>query len=709
MEKGQPAVDENSGSTCSLEENFELRDPLLGETLGGLYEIIELVGSGGWGNVYRGRRTTIGVDVAIKIIHMHLSRNEDQRGRFEQEALILSKVDSVNVVKVLDYGTEPVPYIVMEFFDGIGLDEILQNRGRISPEETIAIICQVLEGLQAAHDNGLVHRDLKPGNILVRDSTDVSSGSGQLRVKILDFGIAQLIDDSIDTKDKVTTTGEILGSPPYMPPEQWTDEPVDPRSDIYSFGCIVYEMLTGKPAFSAKAPLEYIHQHLHKQPKWFAEVCDAKIPRSLEDVVFKCLHKSPAKRYTSTREILSDLKNIASGERLRIKLQKSRLTLLTRLAIWIPLPLLVLATIGFSAYTSRIALATNSCDFLNGKADGLMVDGKSHEALSLYQLSLDVSNLLLTSRHDWRRLHAMRSMAKIYKGFNDESSALELNERVWIYTGDLRNETLAGLFQRLQDERDFAQYDKAEATAQAACKVALGREEFGPESVTYAKCLILSGSVYDASGDYKKGLKYENEAGAILRKLVEPEDRMWLFQRIFLAQALAGSANIEGGEKELAGAWKTAEAVSPDQRYVCKLALARMYAHCNRLAEAQRFFKEAFDLQDERLQPNILESIRILCNWADVCQRAGQLQKAKDLLGKAVKSINNPLQLQTRYLISTTPDSVIALTQYGKILKLLQLKSEAQVALRRALTLRRSLKIVGRTTPSESELQALLE
>lgn len=314
-------------------------DPLIDKVLGGKYQIIDLLGSGAWANVYRARHLTLDSQFAVKVIHPHLAQDENGRRRMAQEASLLSKIDSDHVVRVIDYGASPSPYIVMELFDGIPLDAYLQENGAMKPEHALELFSQLCSALENAHSRGLVHRDLKPSNILVELK------SNMLAVKVLDFGIAKLLNEAAG-QEKITSTGEVVGSPPYMPPEQWTGRS-DHRSDYYSLACIMYEVLTGKQAFNAPNGIAYLIKHNSERPISFAEAAPSvQFPKGLEEIVFKCLEKSPKDRYQSVSDLQNDLSRLAAGRFVRPVKESSKK--INRIFLATLLAAITLASLGYA-------------------------------------------------------------------------------------------------------------------------------------------------------------------------------------------------------------------------------------------------------------------------------------------------------------------------------------------------------------------------
>jgi serine/threonine protein kinase len=298
---------------CKSAEPSGRVDQFIGQVLADRYEIVELIGSGGWGNVYKARHLTLNKELAIKKVHRHLLKDELNLKRFEQEALLLGKIENAYVVRIIDYGFEPDPFIVMEYFPGIPLDKWLKENGPMSAQMAIGMFIQLCDALNAAETLRIVHRDLKPSNVLVKTNCD------EVQCKILDFGVAKLIDPEA-AGERMTSTGEILGSPAYMSPEQWKGQ-CDHRSDIYSLGCIMYEVLTGRPPFSAQFGAEYMARHLSQKPAPISQPgAGNRDLAGLEVVVNKGMQKPPDNRYQSSLACREDLVRLRAGQKPSITL-----------------------------------------------------------------------------------------------------------------------------------------------------------------------------------------------------------------------------------------------------------------------------------------------------------------------------------------------------------------------------------------------------
>ena len=274
------------------------------------FRIEEKLGGGGMGTVYRCLDLTVQRLVAIKVLHLHLIGMSKWLLRFQQEARAIARLDHPNIVGVKQMVSQDgLPFIVMDYIKGPNLCEVLSIMGMLAPPRTVKIMSQVADALAHAHENGVVHRDLKPSNIvIVAGSDDV--------VKILDFGIAKISDsDDSGAVVKLTQTGEVFGSPAYMSPEQVLGKAIDGRSDQYSFGCVLYECLTGAPPFVSTSAVEVMMQHVSDEPVPLSQASLGKeFPFGLERVVKRLLAKNPDDRYQSMLHVKNALQQSISGE-----------------------------------------------------------------------------------------------------------------------------------------------------------------------------------------------------------------------------------------------------------------------------------------------------------------------------------------------------------------------------------------------------------
>jgi serine/threonine protein kinase len=270
------------------------------------YELGEILGFGGMSEVHLARDVRLHRDVAVKVLRADLARDPSFYLRFRREAQNAAALNHPAIVAVYDTGeaetaTGPLPYIVMEYVDGVTLRDIVHNDGPIEPRRAIEIIADACQALNFSHQHGIIHRDVKPANIMM-------SKSGA--VKVMDFGIARALHDG---GVSVTATAAVIGTAQYLSPEQARGETVDARSDVYSLGCVLYEVLTGEPPFVGDSPVAVAYQHVREDPVPPSERNPALSPE-LDAVVLKALAKNPDNRYQSAADMRTDLIRVHSGE-----------------------------------------------------------------------------------------------------------------------------------------------------------------------------------------------------------------------------------------------------------------------------------------------------------------------------------------------------------------------------------------------------------
>jgi eukaryotic-like serine/threonine-protein kinase len=273
--------------------------------LGGRYELDGIVGRGGMAEVFRARDIRLDRIVGVKTLRDDLARDQTFQARFRREAQSAASLNHPSIVAVYDTGEDmvgsiPVPYIVMEFVDGRTLRDLLRDDRRLLPERAAEITDGVLRALDYSHRNGIVHRDIKPGNVMLTRAGDV---------KVMDFGIARAVSDSQMT---MTQTAQVIGTAQYLSPEQARGERVDARSDLYSTGCLLYELLTGRPPFTGDSPVAIAYQHVKEDPVPPSQV-DPEVPPWADAIVLKAMQKDPGDRYQSAGEMRNDIQRALSG------------------------------------------------------------------------------------------------------------------------------------------------------------------------------------------------------------------------------------------------------------------------------------------------------------------------------------------------------------------------------------------------------------
>jgi tRNA A-37 threonylcarbamoyl transferase component Bud32 len=292
-------------------------DPLIGQILGGRFRVTGVIGEGGMGVVYQGEQQ-LGSSVrkvAIKTLHQHLSKDPSVLARFHREVGTVAELEHPNTIKVYDFGTtgDGTLYIAMEFVAGKPLSDVIRDDHRLNADRVVKILRQVCGALDEAHNKGIIHRDLKPENVILTNRAGETDF-----VKVLDFGIAARSESADAQKEaKLTQQGMVLGTPPYMSPEQFTGKALDARSDVYSLGVMAYEMLTGRLPFDADTPWQWATQHMTAQPMAFEVAAPTStIPSNLRGSVMRALSKDREQRQSSAREFFDEL---SGGGRITVE------------------------------------------------------------------------------------------------------------------------------------------------------------------------------------------------------------------------------------------------------------------------------------------------------------------------------------------------------------------------------------------------------
>ncbi|MCW2637338.1 MAG: pknB [Blastococcus sp.] len=278
------------------------------QVLGERYEIGGVLGRGGMAEVHRGRDLRLGREVAVKVLRSDLARDPSFQVRFRREAQASASLNHPAIVAVYDTGEDRTalgntPYIVMEYVEGETLRDVIRREGQLSPERAMSLSADVCGALDFSHRNGIVHRDVKPGNVMI---------TPEGAVKVMDFGIARAVSDSAAT---MTSTAAVIGTAQYLSPEQARGEGVDARSDVYSVGCMLFELVTGAPPFTGDSPVAVAYQHVREDPRLPSSI-NPRVPPELDAIVLKSMSKNPANRYQSAAEMRNDLLRALAGQRV---------------------------------------------------------------------------------------------------------------------------------------------------------------------------------------------------------------------------------------------------------------------------------------------------------------------------------------------------------------------------------------------------------
>ena len=349
--------------------------PLAPSTKLGPYEILAPIGAGGMGEVYRAKDTRLGRDVALKILPESFAREPERLRRFEQEARAVAALNHPNILAVFDIGQHNgAPFLVSELLEGESLREVL-DAGALPQRKTLDYGVHIAYGLAAAHEKGIVHRDLKPENIFVTKDG---------RIKILDFGLAKLAQNAVDDPEGVTLTGShtaagvVMGTAAYMAPEQVRGVVVDQRADIFAFGAVLYEMLSGVRAFRRDTPAETMTAVLKEEPPEMSSPA-RPIPAALERTVRRCLEKSPEQRFQSARDLSFALSALSGTEVSGPVRATAELPRRIPLLLWLGVGMALVAVAAGTWFVARRPMAMTRMEFAIAVPEEMSV---SHMALS---------------------------------------------------------------------------------------------------------------------------------------------------------------------------------------------------------------------------------------------------------------------------------------------------------------------------------------
>ncbi len=587
--------------------------------------------------VYRAVDRLENVTVAIKMLHPQMLLSPTNIKRFQQEAQTASDLSHPILIKVHHLGVtaDGVPYIVMEHIEGVALSEVIKAEGRIRPERCLDIFLKACEGLSAAHEKGIVHRNIKSSNLML-----IPTGDGGELVKVIDFGIAKLLPTEGEEAQRLTKTGKMIGSPIYMSPEQWRAQPQDARSDIYSMGCLMYEALTGNPPLVGASLFETMYKHLSEVPEGLGEaVPDAQLREQLEAILFKAMAKEPELRYQNMKELAGALEQVRAGTargplaRLHSLWQTSRLKRPPRR----PLSPLV---IGLAiAVVILLALSAWALNGLFGDVADRYVEmswvknpeplppiprNEKQEKFSGLIMSLAAAKYGDDSPELIKRLAEVGRFRKSYCQWSMAASAFE--------------QALA-IANRTHAPEDF-DYNAMQVDL-ADCYYALGRFK-DAEGLYHVALFDVIGQTSDRDylrqigrvgetclrlGDLDKAQKYLSWAERIAPNSVSgPEGIDMATESVLRLSQLGDVHRLEGQMDEAAkkfslavDAWKQLEGDTPRKNLsICLYHLGEIQRRKGNAQDAARIYKQALDVAEGAFGSNHQYVANILYGYSDV-------------------------------------------------------------------------------------------
>lgn len=497
-----------------------------GSLIDGRYEVLAHIGSGGMGEVYKVLDRETQKFFALKMISPQVAERKILAKRLEHEAQAARTLVHGNIVSVYDVGaaSDGAPYLIMDYVEGDSLDALLKTETCLNQQRALPIFMQIAEALVHAQQKSIIHRDLKPNNILMTKTPD-----GNDMVKIVDFGIAKISDQDGADKTKLTQTGELLGTPLYMSPEQCTGEEIDSRSDLYSFGCIMHEVLTGKPTFAAENSVKVILRHLNEEPPPLPN--NVGITADMKEVIARCLEKHRENRYKNAVDLHIDLERIFDGKPIRPHVRVHKKKEARKKVSKVAIAAAVVVGAGILALAPIIYFATMAPKAEQADKSVGFQKPEKYQDKTLTQWTSEIEKNpddpdLYQNRGE---LHAMRDERT--NAIDDFTQALALKPNY-----------LAALGSRAYEYMMIAQYDKAFADANRIIAltpnsatgyvkrgmIAQSCEMFAESSSDYKKAISINGNdpylLYGAAMSSFK-LAHYDEAERMLKKAIEIGDR----------------------------------------------------------------------------------------------------------------------------------------------------------------------------------------
>lgn len=502
-------------------------------------EIIDQLGKGGTSNVFRARQVGTDRIVALKVLSSEAVQGESSIKRFRQEARLTTKLDHPNIVKVLAFGIsrDNQPYLVMEYIQGKSLAEDLKINGRMSLLRFRNVFLPVLSALEAAHEAGLVHRDVKPANIMLTLDID-----GVERAKLLDFGIAKELPESgVEAVTLgLTHSGSLIGSPAYMSPEQCDGKPLDRRSDIYSMACVMYEALSGMPPFSASTSLEIMRKHLMQTPPTVAELCSTiDISQELAETIVWGLQKAPAERPQTASEYARKLDTVLGAITLdeipetksksarpgyqRIVAVAAVLSILTGTALWF-----------FSSQEKQMKEDMSTRIDLSAKKRTKKNMASQKEALLIEAVSRRQN---ARGPEDPSLLTPLGSLMDLYEAQERDVDQERILKRIVRILEKAGKRDEGDLAKRLEQLGQSYERQNRFAEGEAVCKRALKLKEevFGLNNLEVTYTLVMLGTCCDHQQKYKEAERYLKRNLSIREKVLNSSDMDISYAAYFLA------------------------------------------------------------------------------------------------------------------------------------------------------------------------------
>lgn len=596
-------------------------DANIGTVLSGLYEVVSVLGRGGTSVVYKARHQLMDRLVAIKMLLWSGDTIHDDKKirRFQQEARTTSRLNHPNIATLYDFGISPhgQPYLVMEYLEGRSLEDMIAMEGRLPYARAVEIFTQICDAMEHAHHKGIIHRDLKPSNVLVYKDDE-----GRDVVKIVDFGIAELMPTARQDTRTLGNSQQVLGSPLYMSPEHCLNKNIDTRTDIYCLGVSLFQVLTGHLPFEGETIVEVIHKHINENPPSVRSVApDADIPELLEDAVMRCLKKTPVQRHQSMNLLKQQLLRVVQrgNDREGRFIRLSRVMIVTDDDVCVDAATRALerfedVVVVGTARTAESAL--NEAERLQPDVilvDLFLPDVSGVEAIRQMKQRVPRSHLIVAADHENEQdiLNALRAGAEgfITKKFEGDTLPLALKAvgegTIWLDPNvqsdvlDAYRQSAPDLIERMaqaprrQDRPDdmsflmslaqsFAddkKFDEAEALYRIA--LALLERTRKPTHAEVFKCALKLGDTYFAQNKFAQAEPLFLQAAQIQTQVLGPDHPNIATTLERIGKSYVGMSNFEQAERYYYWAFCIREKALPADA-------AKMAVTCERLADVYR-------------------------------------------------------------------------------------------------------------------------
>ncbi len=624
-------------------------DPFVGQLVESKFEVIELVGCGGWGSVYKARDIKLGRMVAFKVMRADLASTAEKLQRFEREARVMSSLNHPHICSVYDYGILEggQPYLVLEYLSGQTLQELIAEE-KLAVPRLIPLMRQTAQAVAAAHALGIIHRDLKPANIMViKDPTsEVES------IKIIDFGLAKTYETLMP--EQLTRTGMTIGTPSFMSPEQVQGIQLDGRSDVYSFGCVLWQVLTGELAVTGRNVFEVMQHHLTAERS--REDFDAGIPDGLKDITLTCLKQDVGQRYQSMKEVADDLISLETTGKIkkRHRLSTKRRQQLTIASIVIGASALVaVASFGFVKMTENDAsksaarakqrfsqqlqemrdlTARGDSEKAKAAGDKLKVELKASGKEFSPEME-QVDGLIIEA------LEKVQSIDKVQRRLDAVPYAqhrFAVKKKLLADQNKLDSEEYYGLLK--QTAGSVQALDSREARPYLQEVLSWAKKRYGADSKQVVEPLNGLAWFEYSEGNFKEGVKLYDELLPLVNRYYKPQDDTYIELRGQLAWILCNTGDFERARKMAEeGLPLMNESTPPRFRldFLGAGALAEM--HCGQYDKAIDLYKKQIELS-KQIDPR--QGLQYKGSLAKCLFAAKRYKEAEPILVEVLKNLD---------------------------------------------------------------------